>query len=233
MPVVQIGLATRIPSDARGHPKVVILSERGVRLTVPLAPTTEIGGLARSFAQQERPFNTALLTPTTRNLRTINAKMEVVGYDAYGHIDNQVSIEGVLRVLREFAASGERVMWTNLGPSEAGWYRIVDMDITPRYRQFRTNFITQASVDIGLTEASDPDAQNGPVTGGARPIARTTPRPAISLPTRAYVVTRGDTLSGIALRFYGDASQYPRIATANGIRNPHLIYPGQRLTIPS
>lgn len=47
-----------------------------------------------------------------------------------------------------------------------------------------------------------------------------------------YVVGKGDTLSGIARRFYGDASLYWRLAAANNIANPNLIYVGQVLTIP-
>lgn len=51
---------------------------------------------------------------------------------------------------------------------------------------------------------------------------------------RRYTVARGDTLSAIARRFYGDAGQYTRLAAANpAIKNPNLIYPGQVLTIPA
>ncbi len=46
-------------------------------------------------------------------------------------------------------------------------------------------------------------------------------------------MARGDTLWGIARRFYGNGALYPRIARANPIiRNPNLIYPGQRFVIP-
>lgn len=43
-----------------------------------------------------------------------------------------------------------------------------------------------------------------------------------------YVVRRGDTLGGIARRF---GTTYQRVAQLNGIRNPNLIYVGQRLRI--
>lgn len=49
---------------------------------------------------------------------------------------------------------------------------------------------------------------------------------------RTYTVESGDTLWAIAERFYGDGSQYQRIADASGISNPDLIQPGQVLTIP-
>ena len=52
---------------------------------------------------------------------------------------------------------------------------------------------------------------------------------------RTYTVVKGDTLWGVAKKFYGDGSQYTRIAAANSatVKNPNLIYPGQVLTIPA
>ena len=51
---------------------------------------------------------------------------------------------------------------------------------------------------------------------------------------RNYVVVKGDTLSKIAQREYGEASQWKRIYEANrdAISNPDLIYPGQTLRLP-
>jgi nucleoid-associated protein YgaU len=49
---------------------------------------------------------------------------------------------------------------------------------------------------------------------------------------QTYTVVRGDTLSAIAKRFYGKASDYKKIASANNIANPDLIHPGQNLIIP-
>lgn len=52
---------------------------------------------------------------------------------------------------------------------------------------------------------------------------------------RTYTVVKGDTLWGIARKFYGNGSYYTRIAAANSatVKNPNLIYPGQVLTIPA
>lgn len=44
----------------------------------------------------------------------------------------------------------------------------------------------------------------------------------------SYTVERGDTLSGIAERFGTDVAT---LARSNGISNPDLIYPGQRLSL--
>ncbi|MFQ6113741.1 MAG: LysM peptidoglycan-binding domain-containing protein [bacterium] len=49
-----------------------------------------------------------------------------------------------------------------------------------------------------------------------------------------YTVQKGDWLSKIAKKFYGDVMKYSEIFEANQkiIKNPNLIYPGQRLRIP-
>jgi len=51
---------------------------------------------------------------------------------------------------------------------------------------------------------------------------------------RKYVVKPGDTLSQIALEFYGNANEWRKIHEANKeiIKNPGLIYPGQEFVIP-
>jgi nucleoid-associated protein YgaU len=51
---------------------------------------------------------------------------------------------------------------------------------------------------------------------------------------RRYVVKSGDTLSKIAKREYGDASEWKKIHEANRakIPNPDLIHPGDELVIP-
>ena len=47
-----------------------------------------------------------------------------------------------------------------------------------------------------------------------------------------YTVQSGDNLTRIARRFYGDGSLAYKLATANNIKNPNLIYDGQDLVLP-
>ena len=51
---------------------------------------------------------------------------------------------------------------------------------------------------------------------------------------RIYVVQKGDSLSKIATTFYGSAKGWRRIFEANKdrIKDPDLIQPGWKLTIP-
>lgn len=49
-----------------------------------------------------------------------------------------------------------------------------------------------------------------------------------------YIVESGDSLSKIAKKYYQNAMEYPRIFAANKevIKDPDLIYPGQKIRIP-
>lgn len=49
-----------------------------------------------------------------------------------------------------------------------------------------------------------------------------------------YEIVSGDTLGGIAKKYYGKASQYMRIFEANTdiLKDPNKIYPGQKIRIP-
>lgn len=47
-----------------------------------------------------------------------------------------------------------------------------------------------------------------------------------------YTVQKGDTLWAIAKRYLGDGSRYGELASLNGVKNPNLIFPGQRLRLP-
>jgi len=53
-------------------------------------------------------------------------------------------------------------------------------------------------------------------------------------PSQYHDVVRGDTLSAIAKKYYGNANKYPAIFEANRpmLSHPDKIYPGQKLRIP-
>ncbi|GEM_PF-3773094 len=94
-----------------------------------------------------------------------------------------------------------------------------------------------AGIDPSQGAFSSPGLQAPQAT--PTPTATSTPVPAAT-PTpqfcgAQYTVKAGDTLSGIALKFYRDASKWPVIYDANKAvigSNPDLIKPGQALCIP-
>lgn len=56
----------------------------------------------------------------------------------------------------------------------------------------------------------------------------------VETPPSEYEVQPGDSLSKIAQELLGDGNRWPEIFEANKglIKDPNLIYPGQKLTIP-
>ncbi|WMI81602.1 LysM peptidoglycan-binding domain-containing protein [Anaerotignum sp. MB30-C6] len=71
--------------------------------------------------------------------------------------------------------------------------------------------------------------QTSPVQNAARPQDKQPPKP------KQYTVAKGDSLSKIARKVYGDASKWPKIYEANKSmigKNPNLIFPGQVYVLP-
>ncbi len=99
----------------------------------------------------------------------------------------------------------------------------------PRYNEVQDfiNHVASASVDTLAAETRAGKYGNGEIRKrvlGARYVAvQSAVNTAIA---RMYTVQRGDTLSSIAARFGVDVYD---LARRNGINNPNLIYPGQRI----
>jgi LysM repeat protein len=75
-----------------------------------------------------------------------------------------------------------------------------------------------------------------PATGTVATLKKEEAPPSISPKANdAHVVQSGDSLWAIAKKYYGDGNQYAKIVSANKstIKNPALIYPGQKLVIPA
>jgi nucleoid-associated protein YgaU len=81
-----------------------------------------------------------------------------------------------------------------------------------------------------MPKTNEPKADFSDVESGS---SSTAPAPSTA-GERTYTVKKGDSLSKIAKREYGDAQQWRRIFEANRnlIDNPDLIYPGQVLRLP-
>jgi nucleoid-associated protein YgaU len=73
------------------------------------------------------------------------------------------------------------------------------------------------------------------VKAGAAPSAPASPRAPATAAETTYTVKAGDTLSGIAKQFLGNANDYMEIFNANRdqLTDPDKIKPGQVLKIPA
>lgn len=74
----------------------------------------------------------------------------------------------------------------------------------------------------------------GNVQGVTEVKAETLAAPEPTQDIEYYVIQKGDTLSALAKKYYGNAMDYPRIFDANRevIKDPDKIYVGQKIRIP-
>lgn len=97
----------------------------------------------------------------------------------------------------------------------------------PKLEQAATS---SATVTESVTPTETTKPTDTPQPDNETSVERTDFGPKITGNT--YTVQEGDWLSTIAARAYGDLMSYERIAQANNISNPDLIYPGQVLNLP-
>lgn len=221
--------------DRSALPQVSLVGESGKRLTLPLAPSDLThAGLARAYEQLDRVGQQPVLERGELGLRTYTFTLNVVRRDPFTKsIDPDLPVTSLLKSLRYFSNTGERIKWVNFGAIEKGLFRMTNLSITPIRRSDSTREITIATADVELTEAVDITLHVGPASGGSsRPASSSEGESKSTRSVRTYTVKSGDTLSAIALRLLGSASRYPEIADLNDISNPNLIYPGQVFKIP-
>jgi nucleoid-associated protein YgaU len=80
---------------------------------------------------------------------------------------------------------------------------------------------------------STPQPQTRTTVPGQSTPGQNIPRPGAQT-QRDYTIQSGDSLSKIAKHFYGNAADWEKIYQANKdkIKDPNLIYPGQKIIIP-
>jgi nucleoid-associated protein YgaU len=77
-----------------------------------------------------------------------------------------------------------------------------------------------------------PAAQPAPVAPAPQAAAPAAPTPSKPAGGVTYRIKYGDTLWDISATYYRNPWLYPKLAKANSIKNPDLIFAGTRITIP-
>jgi nucleoid-associated protein YgaU len=97
-------------------------------------------------------------------------------------------------------------------------------------RAVASGFARPNSLEAEMPNPKEPDFSS--VQSGGSSTAPSAP--SSGTPGQTYTVKKGDSLSKIAKRVYGDAQQWRKIHEANRdiIDNPDLIHPGQVLKLP-
>ncbi len=195
------------------HPKAVLTSIRtGVSVALPYAPREMERGPWSHRWEEDLPEGAWIPNLRDKGPNLVKLKFTAV----VGRPDYQESVETVLGVLRYLAIHDAHVVFA-YGPSEGGQFVITEHSEAVEARQYGTNAITRARVSLTLTERWYL-ASWGRIS-----------RPAPSF----HVIAAGETLAGLAGRYYGDVDRWPLIAEANGIDDPRDLQVGSRLTIPA
>lgn len=232
------------------HPRVTISGNAG-KIVIPLAitnPEVDLEGLGREWFEIDRPGLRPMVEAGPPRLRrlALESILDDQVDDGYPH-----SVENQLYAIIGFARGGDPVV-VGYSPLEAstritytGRWIVADLRIRSLKRQPGTNAIIRARLEFELVEHS-PARQvqqvgppppstpaPAPATPGATtaaPAAPTAQRPGTG--GRRHTIVRGDTLWHLATHYYGDGNLWGRIATANSIRDPRRLTPGQVVVIP-
>lgn len=215
--------------SGKEHPHVTLTAgQRSVTIFVTKA-RVQHSGRAPRWVEIERPQQLSLLRnagPQRRRfqLETILKNIKQPG----GPVE--ADIEAI-----EAMANGDDPVRVAYGPLEAGIWRIETFEPVTQKRAHGSNQVTIAEATIGLISAEDdstkvPSARRPPPKTPASTPAAATPR-GQTAKTKVHIVRKGDTLSRIALEHCGNANLWPKLAKANGLRNPHRILPGQKIKI--
>jgi nucleoid-associated protein YgaU len=208
-----------------GGSRMYLYSESGrLALAIDIAPREiEYGGLAHDWASADRSGRTPLLLHSATPLRTMGFSFMITD-----KVDFTTPQASKIAILRDVARTFERVL-VRFSGAEQGLWRITELSLSSQLRSPDNDEITRATVSVTLTEASDPAPAVGPVSKPPPP----PPNPP-SGGGRTWTVVKGDTLWGLAKRFYDNGARWPQIFDANRtkIKDPHWIYPGQVFTIP-
>ncbi|MEZ5351544.1 MAG: LysM peptidoglycan-binding domain-containing protein [Bryobacteraceae bacterium] len=197
----------------------ITIEHTGERFDVMFNPEEYSLNKDNNFASIAIPgLSSPILQFVHGNLRTLEMELFFDTTDARADVRDQTrKITDLLKIDSDLHAPPViRVAWGSLD------FRCVLARANQKFVKFlEDGRPSRARITVSFSEFVDPERE-------AKEVNRQT-----ADFTKVHVVSRGETLSGIAVRFYENAASWRPIAAANGIDDPRSIEPGQQLHIPS
>lgn len=192
-------------------------------------PVIEYSMLEQDWVQVERVGLVPLLVRKADKLETIKFSVNLSGKGGDFYADQGPAIAALRAVIKSRA----RIMM-RYSDHEAGLWRITTASISSILRDPDTSGIIRATADITMTRASETAIATGPVSAPVAPAPVPAPAASTSTVARTYTVAAGDTLWGIAQRFYNNGARWPVIFDANRtkVSSPQTLAIGTQLIIP-
>lgn len=169
----------------------------------------------RRLAVHPVPFGRCVLQELGGSCRVLQGEGEFVGQGAYEQFRQLAAV---------FQQEGAGLLVHPVWQTERAWFvsLTVEEEPLPDYVRYRFEFWEDwTGYDGGLREVE---------TAASTPAAEAVTAEPGQRERSVYTVRKGDTLWGIAKR-YG-VTQTALIAANPQIKNPNLIYPGDRVTLP-
>lgn len=239
----------RVPAAPRRgrHRKATLSGQAGSVTFDRIDPEVDFEALAATWVDDDRPGRRPTSARKGQGLRRISFDARIGWPDTTDRPAVDVT-ERLLTLVRLGYSSfdngqvtiGYSSMESSTTLTGVGLWRVDDLSMRSLRRREGDNAITMASVHLTLVEWLPPATLATPGTSPANP-GPPPPAPGTNLPPaapplpaapRRYTVVSGDTLWGIAVRFYGDGNQWRRIADTNRITDPRAVRIGTVLTIP-
>jgi nucleoid-associated protein YgaU len=230
----------------RGH--LVKTPHRNKLRIVPVNRTHRKGYVAQYSPQEVT--HTELTFPWEEVPRAVGKPMLVRGGGklhkmsmqlTLGHTDYRDShVQPALNHLRKLARS-KRPLKVAYGEMESKLWRMTNMSVTSQLRA-RNGQISRATVDLEFTAIPKQRLFLGPASGGKGGKSKKGGRGGKKKKHKGgkgrrdrpkfYVIKKKDTMVKIAIRFYGKASMWRRIADVNDIKKPGDPKVGKRIRLP-
>lgn len=184
--------------------------------TWPHNPEVYVVEHQRRLAVHPVPFGQCVIQDLGSSYRVLRGEGVFAGENAYEQFQQLVNV---------FRESGPGLLVHPVWQTERAWFAslTVTEEPLPDYVRYQFEFWEDWNgYAEGLTQVDVGDTSDGDVEAAVRTDS--------GVETAVYLVKKGDTLWGIAKR-YG-VSLTALIAANPQIKNPNLIYPGDRVNIP-